>query len=336
MAYHLACEGTLIFSCLPIRAQWDYAAREGAKCFSIAVFSGLGIANSAVNLATDILLAVLPIPVVMQMQLNRRSKIALCFVLALGFIAVGAGAVKLKVQITFLSDNDRFWNDRFPLWAAVELYFAIISASLPTLRPLVLKFIDKVSTSFSESAMRRSHRRNAKSTEDGLAYAKSPGTYCSECSHPMTPTHSSKDSYFSFLKKSPTLDEISPARTPRSAPIQLEQMAPPAAPTYPANISAPPRSYSPPDASEAARRAYIMRTTNVSTTHEEASDKESDMVPTSTFTAGSWGKSHAATRQGSQRGRSPAAWGGPEPDEWNGRVPSPRDGSIEHLVGNAR
>ncbi|KAF2151663.1 hypothetical protein K461DRAFT_294564 [Myriangium duriaei CBS 260.36] len=374
-AYHIACEFTIIFACIPTSAQWDPKAKVGAKCFSLETFSALGLANTSINMATDILLAILPIPVIMGMQLNGRTKLALCVVMLLGFIAVGAGGVKLNAQITFLSDNDKLWRDKFPIWAAVELYFAIIAASLPTLRPLAIKLLANAKTSISSSNARRSARRHAKlADENSHGFTKSPGTFYSECSTGLaTPDPLSKQetsSYFNFMKKDSSRQD-SFAHQSRGASIPLSTMpASSPAPVQPAPTAI--RGHSPASSkSDDASRGAIVRTTKVTTSSEEAG---SPMVPTSTFTAASWRSASHLSR--SSRGKQSSfgasrTWAGPENEEWEQRMVSPvqagghsrklsshdagmalrraqeseedlpsplvaREGSVDRLVGNAR
>lgn len=206
MVYHTACEFTIIFACVPTRAQWELALRKHAKCFSLATYLNLGLANSIINMIVDILLAVLPIPVILGMQLSKRTKAALTFVMFLGFIAVGAAGVKLKAQIRFLQDTDRMYHDRFPIWATIELYFAILAASLPTLKPLLVRFLGVAKSSISGDSV--GARRRTQMLDDSYSrqLAKNKGCYSSECSTTAaTPasTAGSKEvgSYFSFFRK---------------------------------------------------------------------------------------------------------------------------------------
>jgi hypothetical protein len=75
-----------------------------AKCYSTDVFRSIGVFNSsmschrqaspwpelmnqpAINLATDLLLALLPVPMVWNLQTNIRTRISLCIVLGLGLL----------------------------------------------------------------------------------------------------------------------------------------------------------------------------------------------------------------------------------------------------------
>lgn len=107
-AYTIASDLTIVLACRPVDAAWDFSKIPTAKCFSNKTFSALGIANSVITIFTDVLLALLPVPIVWKLQTNMRTKVALIGVLALGLVAVAAGAVKVNAQLTFLSKPDRY------------------------------------------------------------------------------------------------------------------------------------------------------------------------------------------------------------------------------------
>ncbi|GAB7347302.1 hypothetical protein MBLNU459_g3385t1 [Dothideomycetes sp. NU459] len=147
ISYTLMCVFTLIFACLPVSASWDYTKLETAKCFSNTTFTALGITNSVCNMLGDTILAILPIPMIMNLQLNVRAKVALAMILALGFVAVACGAVKTHYQLTVQADRDARFKNNFFIWAAMELYTGIVASSLPTLKPLLSKFLEAARSS---------------------------------------------------------------------------------------------------------------------------------------------------------------------------------------------
>ncbi|KAF4556033.1 Hypothetical protein D9617_2g060000 [Elsinoe fawcettii] len=270
-AYTIACIFTIVFACIPVSAAWDFSARASAKCFSLEVFTVLGVVNSAINILTDVLLAVLPIPVILAMQLNKRTKFALSFVMLLGFIAVGAGAVKLKAQLVYFSDPDRMFRNRFPIWAAIELYFGILAASLPTLKPLVAKVLLATKSASggtgdgTGSYGQRKARRQTRGPED-YSGATGKGTFYSECTTAMgTPKveEGSKDvgSYFSFFNGRKSESRLA---TTRNDSVQLETLAPTPRDreVHPAPMASD-RS-----ASVSPEFSYIVRTTKVTTSSE--------------------------------------------------------------------
>ncbi|OAG25307.1 hypothetical protein CC77DRAFT_1004931 [Alternaria alternata] len=90
----------------------------GALCLSVSTFSQIALFNSIVNIATDFLLALLPIPVIFNLQVRIRIKIMLALVLSLGIFASVAGIMKAHLDV------------------------GILAASLPTLRPPFNRFLE--------------------------------------------------------------------------------------------------------------------------------------------------------------------------------------------------
>ncbi|CAN9151547.1 unnamed protein product [Alternaria sp. RS040] len=90
----------------------------------------------ATFIVTDFLLALLPVPLVWQLQLNGRTKITLVCILALGLFAGIAAIIKSEKQKTALTDPDPYVHDTFTMWRFIEYDVGIIVASLPSLKPL--------------------------------------------------------------------------------------------------------------------------------------------------------------------------------------------------------
>ncbi|XPS73004.1 hypothetical protein M3J09_005158 [Ascochyta lentis] len=97
--------------------------------------------NTVITIATDFMVALLPVPLVWQLQLNLRAKISLILVLSLGVFAAVAAIVKAGIQKTVFADPDPFVHDRFTLWRFIEFDVGIIAASLPALKPMFNWFL---------------------------------------------------------------------------------------------------------------------------------------------------------------------------------------------------
>ena len=80
-AYSIAILFALIFPCKPIAANWDVTITNG-KCADKAK---IYLATAGVNIVTDLLILALPIPMVWNLQMARRTRIGL-----LGLFAVGS------------------------------------------------------------------------------------------------------------------------------------------------------------------------------------------------------------------------------------------------------
>ena len=155
---------------------------------------------------TDVLLAVLPIPLIWSLSLNTRTKFALNCVLGLGLIAVGAGAVKVHAQAGFLKDPDRLYKDRFAVWAAIELYLGIIAASLPTLKPLAAAFFSATLSSSDEVRNGRQLKLNhippydSKRAPDSMLSTQIFSEYASTVTTPVAAATLDRGSYFSIFR----------------------------------------------------------------------------------------------------------------------------------------
>ncbi|KIX07707.1 uncharacterized protein Z518_02361 [Rhinocladiella mackenziei CBS 650.93] len=174
VAFTISCAGTLIFNCgTKVSANWDFELRASgeAKCFSNATFTNIGIFNSSINIATDVLFALLPVPIVWQLQTNLRTKITLVFILSLGLFACVASIVKTVIQAHVLQNPDWTFHDSFFMWNNIEFNIGILAASLPALRPLFSKILG--ATQRFTSSNSRNRQNYAAYDADGLAYRRS-------------------------------------------------------------------------------------------------------------------------------------------------------------------
>ncbi|KAL0632474.1 hypothetical protein Q9L58_008659 [Maublancomyces gigas] len=99
-------------------------------------------AQAAFNILSDIVILLLPVPLLLRLQVNRSKKIALIFIVSIGGIAVVASIVRINALYIFQHSSDVPYDGIYILlWSAVEINAAIISASAPSLRPLVKSII---------------------------------------------------------------------------------------------------------------------------------------------------------------------------------------------------
>ncbi|KAL1845105.1 hypothetical protein VTK73DRAFT_1122 [Phialemonium thermophilum] len=119
-----------IFNCNPIPRFWDMSLK--GTCIPNLPFWYI---NAAGNIATDVAIFVLPIPVLGSLQLRRPQKLLLIAIFSLGFFTCAISII--RIQYLHLS-NDASWdNINSSSWSVTEMSTAIICACLPTLRPLV-------------------------------------------------------------------------------------------------------------------------------------------------------------------------------------------------------
>jgi len=155
--FTIACLGTIIFQCLPVHAIWNLNLQPPmgtARCYSDSVYRSIGLFNGAINIITDVLFASMPIPVILALQVNLRTKITLIAILSLGYFACIAGIVREVLLSNFFKNPDNFFNDTYLIWMYVETNIGILAACLPALRP-IFAFILETASTFKTSRTRR-------------------------------------------------------------------------------------------------------------------------------------------------------------------------------------
>jgi hypothetical protein len=72
----------VIWQCVPINAIWDLK-RNDAQCLNI---SGVAYANAAINVATEIVILILPIPLIYKIRVSKSTKFALYALFSAGIL----------------------------------------------------------------------------------------------------------------------------------------------------------------------------------------------------------------------------------------------------------
>ncbi|KAI0542230.1 hypothetical protein GGR58DRAFT_453184 [Xylaria digitata] len=140
---------TLFLYCQPLSGFWDITS--GAKCYSLQLFIRFALANTALSIFTDILLASLPIPVIWQLQLKVKIRLYLIAMLALGWGAVAIGVVKAIYQIQYNPLGDSTFEISIPTWAFIQLNVSIIAACAPQLKKLLRPILGLTTNSYKSS-----------------------------------------------------------------------------------------------------------------------------------------------------------------------------------------
>ena len=167
-----------IFHCDPVDALWDATVK--AKCIN---FHDVLIIFSSLNIGTDILILCLPVPQLWKLNIPRRRKYELMGIFSLGglfvFSSLIAGGVLIVLSVCVasvirvpyiaqISLLDPSWSDVYgAIWSVVELNLGIVSACLPTLRPL---FLHVFHGGYSSSSHRQpANKKSTGNAEDGLS-----------------------------------------------------------------------------------------------------------------------------------------------------------------------
>ncbi|KAB8078404.1 hypothetical protein BDV29DRAFT_166318 [Aspergillus leporis] len=132
-----------IFQCSPIHAYWDFQPTYPHRCLNDGA---VVFAASVVNILTDFLSTIIPMPLIWNLKLPARQRIAVMSIFSLGIVVNVAGTVRtVYVYKSMIASYDMTWLG-WPVFlaASIEINLGLICASAPALRPLVAFFLPRL------------------------------------------------------------------------------------------------------------------------------------------------------------------------------------------------
>ncbi|KAI9149924.1 Satratoxin biosynthesis SC1 cluster protein 4 [Paramyrothecium foliicola] len=104
--YTITITFLMFFQCTPIHKAFNPLV-GGGSCINAA---GLYIATAATNIATDMVLFILPLPMIFSMHLPLAQKIGAVFVFAIGSLTIATSCVRLAYLPSLLKSQDFPWD----------------------------------------------------------------------------------------------------------------------------------------------------------------------------------------------------------------------------------
>ncbi|KAL2807800.1 hypothetical protein BJX63DRAFT_425109 [Aspergillus granulosus] len=162
VGYTIAVTSTISLACVPTSyfwTQWVDPLSGGYCRINLYMFY---LWNGVANLFTDVIILCLPMPIVWKLQMPKSQKWAISGIFLLGGFVCVATIVRIYTITKMKSSVDITWviGDAM-IWSNVEPCIGIVSACLPTLRPL-LRHIPHFRGFFS-SNQQSENVRNSKS-----------------------------------------------------------------------------------------------------------------------------------------------------------------------------
>ncbi|KAF6814143.1 integral membrane protein [Colletotrichum sojae] len=132
-----------ISGCKPIEASWDTTIPKAeASCVDkLTTYLTLSIAN----IIMDVLILLLPLPVVIPLQMGKRQKFSLILLFGTGAFVCGV-ATKRTIDLPgLLSSPDYCWDavTQF-VWCFLEVNAGIVCASVPALKPFFMRYLPSI------------------------------------------------------------------------------------------------------------------------------------------------------------------------------------------------
>jgi hypothetical protein len=133
--------------CTPVSYFWNPSI--GGHCLSRL---GVWFANAALNIITDVVICLMPVPVLNRLSLPRKQKYALIAVFCLGLFVCLTSILRLKALYQISVSTDVTWdNTPAAYWSSLECNCSVVAACLPTLRKSISRFFPSFFSSPSKS-----------------------------------------------------------------------------------------------------------------------------------------------------------------------------------------
>ncbi|KAI0123448.1 cation-transporting ATPase 4 [Xylariales sp. AK1849] len=133
----------VIFQCQPVQFYWyryDPNSPDTGRCNGHLLATIPTYISFVISVVSDWILALIPVSIVWNAKMDRRSKVSVSCVLALGSIASMATIARIPYARQLLADPDYLYNfTDLAIWSTVEVGLGLTASSLATLKPLFRK-----------------------------------------------------------------------------------------------------------------------------------------------------------------------------------------------------
>ncbi|CEI39628.1 hypothetical protein FVEN_g1915 [Fusarium venenatum] len=129
--YNLAIMLVILFGCVPFEKSWDHMMLEGKCVNRPAVY----ICTAGLGILSDLILLIMPLPMVLRSQIPRRQKAGLVVLFAIGSATLVTSVIRLVLLVPIFGAVDVSWIISGAIvWVFIEANLLIVCASLTTLR----------------------------------------------------------------------------------------------------------------------------------------------------------------------------------------------------------
>ncbi|KAK6203885.1 hypothetical protein LQW54_008692 [Pestalotiopsis sp. IQ-011] len=220
-----------LLQCIPTRGFWDKTVEADCNVDSQKFLFAISIPNILI----DVALLVLPLPYVKKLNVSGNQKRAIASMFLLGGFVCLASIMRLVAVGKQPTTADMTWNviDQ-AIWATVEADFAIISACLPTLRPVWISIRPKAwgTTAGSKQSSAPYASGNSrpvirKNMTWGMSILNTRVEDDEEAIHPLSPVSPTKDAFSPLSSHSVTNDNFGNTVNVHSGPNVQEDVKQP-------------------------------------------------------------------------------------------------------------
>ncbi|KAF6790390.1 integral membrane protein [Colletotrichum sojae] len=136
--------------CRPIAMQWDPTIPGGECGDQIAGFAAVGV----VDLIVDLVIFILPIPMVLKLQVSKAHRLALVSIFGAGVLTIVFGGLRLASVFTVDFLDFSYTSPNAMTWSSAEMGVALMVSSSPILRPVFDRVFGRFISTLRSSANR--------------------------------------------------------------------------------------------------------------------------------------------------------------------------------------
>lgn len=128
-----------IFQCTPVNYNWDgwKGGMDSARCLDV---NALGYAAAATGIAQDLVILVLPLPIIASLQMTMKKRLQTLLMFSIGVFVLITSCIRLRYLVQFAKSLNPTWdNTDVVLWTCFEVNVTVIVLCLPTMRVLLVR-----------------------------------------------------------------------------------------------------------------------------------------------------------------------------------------------------
>ncbi|KZL85742.1 integral membrane protein, partial [Colletotrichum incanum] len=134
--------------CMPVQSIWDRTITD-RRCLNL---QAVGYSSGGLAMAEDIAILLLPIPHVWQLKVSLQRRLAVIALFSVGSFACVTSAVRVKYLVEYSTTFDETWDHvDIVVWSFIEQSVAMLCASLPSLRLLLVSIGSRQRPTLSKS-----------------------------------------------------------------------------------------------------------------------------------------------------------------------------------------
>lgn len=134
IAWGVGITVTLLLACRPLAAYWN--SRVAGQCLQMVTFTYF---TNIFNLATDVIIFILPVPMIWHLQLQTKKKLMLSFIFCLGLATCVISSIRLTIILGRRNPDFTWFYVPLAAYSILEPLGGILCTNLPIICHMIRK-----------------------------------------------------------------------------------------------------------------------------------------------------------------------------------------------------